>query len=84
MPELGLPLQVERNVPFWFQPRARPEIFATDRLPVWIMELDGEHAYYGFPALPEQPAAEGVAATPEQGVKVARHHGGETGRPRHD
>ena len=64
MPELHLPLVVERNVAFWFEPVAQPEIFAPDRLPVWIMELDAEHAYYGFPTLPDQ------------GLKVARHHGG--------
>jgi sarcosine oxidase len=63
-PELQLPLTVERNVLFWFSPTGSPEIFEADRLPVWIAELDDEHAYYGFPALPNQ------------GVKVARHHGG--------
>jgi sarcosine oxidase len=63
-PELRLPLTVERNVLFWFEPVASPETFEPDRLPVWIAELDDDHAYYGFPALPNQ------------GVKVARHHGG--------
>jgi len=53
--ELRIPLQVERNVAFWFEPAIRPELFARDRLPVWIIELDPEHAYYGFPTLPEQP-----------------------------
>jgi sarcosine oxidase len=77
MPELRLPLDVERNVAFWFEPKATPEIFAADRLPVWIMELDPEYAFYGFPALPEQRAANGIGATPSQGVKAARHHGGE-------
>lgn len=64
MPELRLPLVVERNVAFWFDPLAQPEIFVPDRLPVWIMELDADHAFYGFPTLPDQ------------GLKVARHHGG--------
>lgn len=63
-PELGLPLTVERNVLFWFEPLAHADLFEADRLPVWIVELDDEHAFYGFPALPGQ------------GVKVARHHGG--------
>src|SRR4051794_8067035 len=81
MPELGLPVRVERNVPFWFNPVAQPEIFAGDRLPVWIMEVDDDHAYYGFPTFPEQPASAEVAATPRQGVKVARHHGGRTVDP---
>jgi sarcosine oxidase len=75
-PQLGLSLRVERNPLFWFEPLAQPAIFAADRLPVWIMELDEEHAFYGFATLPEQAAANGVPATPAQGVKVARHHGG--------
>jgi sarcosine oxidase len=63
-PELHLPLTVERNVLFWFDPVAEPQVHEADSLPVWIMELDDEHAFYGFPSLPGQ------------GVKVARHHGG--------
>ena len=63
-PQLALPLTVERNVVFWFQPSSSPETFEADRLPVWIMELDDEHAFYGFPALPGQ------------GAKISRHHGG--------
>jgi sarcosine oxidase len=70
VPELGLSLTVERNPLFWFAPVAQPEVFEADRLPVWIMELDEETAFYGFPTL---PASEGWAA---QGAKVARHHGG--------
>jgi sarcosine oxidase len=64
-PELDLPLTVERNVLFWFEPVAQPEVFDAERLPVWITELDADHAYYGFPILPGHP-----------GVKVSRHHGG--------
>ncbi len=70
VPELKLPLSVERNVLFWFEPRREAELFTPDLLPVWIMELDAEHAFYGFPALPAEPGV------PEQGVKIARHHGG--------
>jgi sarcosine oxidase len=81
MPEFAPSLEVERNVPFWFEPLAQPEIFAGDRLPVWIIELDPEHAFYGFPTLPEQPATDGVAATPAQGAKAARHHAGERADP---
>ncbi len=74
-PELELPLTVERNTLFWFAPLRQPGIFAADRLPVWIMELDAEHAFYGFPML---PATDGMSA---QGIKVARHHGGQTVDP---
>ena len=65
-PNLDLPLTVERNSLYWYEPAATPEIFEAERFPVWIMELNGEHAFYGFPRLPNQ------------GVKVARHHGGGT------
>ena len=74
-PELRLPLSVERNSLFWFAPLRQPEIFGADRLPVWIMELDAEHAFYGFPML---AAGDGM---PAQGIKIARHHGGETVDP---
>jgi sarcosine oxidase len=62
-PELELPLVVERNVLFWFDP-LQSDVLQPDRLPVYIVELDAEHAFYGFPVLPGQ------------GAKVARHHGG--------
>lgn len=68
-PELSLPLTVERNVLFWFDPATSPEQLAPDRLPVYIVELDDEHAFYGFPLLPGQ------------GVKIARHHGGQPTSP---
>jgi sarcosine oxidase len=63
VPELELPLTVERNVLFWFDP-LDPAVLQPDRLPVYIVELDEDHAFYGFPLLPDQ------------GAKVARHHGG--------
>jgi sarcosine oxidase len=68
-PELNLPLRVERNALFWYEPTARPEIFEPAQLPVWILELNEDYAFYGFPSLPGQ------------GVKVARHHGGKTVDP---
>jgi len=64
VPDLDLPLTVERQPLFWFEPTGSPHLLAPDRLPVYIVELDAEHAFYGFPHLPDQ------------GVKVARHHGG--------
>jgi sarcosine oxidase len=65
IPDLHLPLEIERNVLFWFEPgAAKADILGPDRMPVYIIELDEDHAFYGFPALPDQ------------GLKVARHHGG--------
>ncbi len=59
-----LPLQVERNVVFWLQPRETPEHFSADRFPVFIWDDGANGQYYGLPHH-ERP-----------GVKVARHHSG--------
>jgi sarcosine oxidase len=67
--ELSLPLTVERNVQFWFDPAFSPELLVPDRLPVFIVEADSDHTFYGFPTLPNQ------------GMKIARHHGGRTVNP---
>ena len=65
VPDLHLPLEIERNVLFWYEPgAAKADVIGPDRMPVYIIELDEDHAFYGFPALPDQ------------GLKVARHHGG--------
>lgn len=64
LPDVDLPLLVERNPLFWFEPATDAGLLAPDRLPVWIVELDAQHAFYGFPDLPGQ------------GFKAARHHGG--------
>ena len=58
------PLTVERQVLFWFRPRAEPQRFQPDRCPIFIWEHEPGRIFYGFPDLGE-------------GVKVARHHEGE-------
>jgi sarcosine oxidase len=65
--DLALPLEVERQVVFWFGPRS-PEIFAPDRFPAFIWEVSGG-TFYGIPAVRGQ------------GVKIARHHRGEITDP---
>jgi sarcosine oxidase len=67
LPELGLPLDVERQVMTWF-PAADPALFAPDRFPVFVHER-ADRAAYGLPSLDR--------AT----VKVAIHHGGRGGDP---
>jgi sarcosine oxidase len=64
VPDLELPLEVERMPVFWFEPAA-PAAAGLDRLPVWIFDTDFDGAFYGFPF------------EPEVGLKVARHHSGE-------
>ena len=57
-----LPLSCERQVQFWFDP-PRDGSFSADRMPIFIMEEDSAHYFYGIPDV-------------GHGVKVARTHGG--------
>lgn len=66
--DFGLPLQVERNVMYWFQP-ADAAPFMPDRLPVYIYEYRPEAFIYGFPQVGRD------------GAKVAHHHSGELCTP---
>lgn len=59
---LRLPLRVERQVQLWFEPNKR-ELFRVDALPAFI-HFTGAETFYGIPELGDE------------GVKVARHHGG--------
>ncbi len=68
VPELNLPFTVERQVLYWFAPRADPAIFAPARCPVHLWETAPREFFYGFPDLGD-------------GVKVAFHHGGEAADP---
>jgi sarcosine oxidase len=59
--DLGVPLQVTRQVLGWVAPLA-PEPFRLGELPAWAIDsLDGG-VYYGFPMMPHSP-----------GFKLARH-----------
>lgn len=61
---LALPLKVERQVQLWWSPKDAT-LCRHDRMPAFI-HFTGDRAYYGIPALADE------------GVKLARHHGGET------
>ncbi len=50
-PDLGLPLQVERNVMHYFEPAHGTDLAALEALPVYVIERD-EGRVYGFPWLP--------------------------------
>lgn len=64
--DLALPLQVERQVQFWFEPVGGIATFMPEKFPVWIWETkDGSHPY-GLPAIDRASG----------GVKVSMHHGG--------
>jgi sarcosine oxidase len=66
LPDLAPHLWIERNVLFWFEPRARRDAFAA--LPVYIVQ-DTDRLYYGFPY------------DPAHGLKVAGLHFGDRADP---
>lgn len=66
-PDLDLPVAVERQTLFWFEPR-QPELWQPKRCPIHLWEYSRERFFYGFPDLGE-------------GVKLARHHQGVTVDP---
>ena len=59
--ELGLPLVVERQVLYWFDPIGGVEPFLPDRFPIFIWEAEDAATPYGFPAIDG----------PNGGVKIA-------------
>jgi sarcosine oxidase len=70
--DLGLPLEVERQVMYWFEPTGGLEPFLPDRFPIFIWEPDDGNWFYGFPAQEDDRGvkaafyrAGGVPTTPE-------------------
>ena len=68
LPDLKLPLKIERQVLYWFEAKRAPEQFQPDRCPIYLWEHEPQRFFYGFPDLGE-------------GVKVAGHHEGESTSP---
>ena len=58
--DLGLPLEVTRQVMFWFEPTGGLDPFRPDLFPIFIWEPDDGNMFYGFPAQDD-----------DRGVKVA-------------
>jgi sarcosine oxidase len=67
--DLGLPLAVERQVLYWFEPLGDAQLFQPDRFPIWIWEVRPGLDLYGFPAQDGPPG----------GVKVAFYRTGDEG-----
>jgi len=63
VPELQLPLKVERQVLFWFEPKSSAQIFLPATCPIYICEHEPRRFFYGFPDLGD-------------GVKIGVHHEG--------
>jgi sarcosine oxidase len=66
---LGLPLAVERQVLYWFEPIGGAGLFQPERFPIWIWEVGPDLDLYGFPAQDGPPG----------GVKVAFYRTGDEG-----
>ena len=64
---LGVPLEVERHVQFWFQPDGGLRPFLPDRHPAWLWDGGADDGLpYGIPAVDG----------PDGGVKVSWHRHG--------
>jgi sarcosine oxidase len=62
------PLEVTRQVLYWFEPVANPELFQEGRFPIFLMQPESmEPVLYGFPSVSNS------GSTHEGGVKVALH-----------
>ena len=65
--DLGIELEVTRQVLAWFEPLGDPARFAPGTFPCWFVETKAPFGHYGFPILPGDP-----------GLKIAIHERGET------
>jgi sarcosine oxidase len=65
VPDLRLPLAVERQPVCWFTPVVPVDEVSAGRLPIWLMDTPDGGTFYGFPF------------DPELGLKVSHHHSGE-------
>jgi sarcosine oxidase len=48
--DLGLPLEVTRQILFWFDPVGGVEPFLSDRFPIFIWEPEDGNSFYSIPA----------------------------------
>lgn len=65
LPDLDLPLAVERQVMYWFRPQRNPDQFEAGRLPIFVWEFAPGRAWYGLPDLGD-------------GIKIGVHHEGQS------
>lgn len=61
--DLALPLTVERQVAYWFEPENYDDNFRPDRMPVAICEIKPDQIFYAIPDMGD-------------GVKCGIHHSG--------
>jgi sarcosine oxidase len=70
VPELKLPLVIERQVQFWFAPKRETRDFHRNHSPVHLWEYEPGKFFYGLPDF-------------HDGIKFAIHHQGEATDPDH-
>lgn len=66
LPDLGVPLTIERQVLYWFAPSGGVDPFRPERHPIYVWEDAGGRQFYGFPAIDGS----------DGGAKVAFFRGG--------
>nr|WP_269218784.1 N-methyl-L-tryptophan oxidase [Streptomyces clavuligerus] len=49
--DLGVPIRIERQIMYWFQPRGGTGPYAPDRHPIYVWEDAAGVQVYGFPAI---------------------------------
>ena len=79
--DLRLPLVVERNLLYWFEPLGGRAPFMAGRFPIYIWEVDEHTQFYGFPAQDGAPGGvkaalfrAGVHCTPETIDRTVHPH----------
>lgn len=67
LPELELPLSIERQTVFWMNPKMKTDLLSSNKIPIFIIEEEGDSSssqiFYGTPDV-------------GSGLKVGKHHGG--------
>jgi sarcosine oxidase len=67
LPDLALPIEVERQIMYWLEPPGGVEAFHAERFPIYIWEDPDGTQFYGFP----------VTEPGERSVKTAFHTDGQ-------
>ncbi len=72
LPDLRLPLEVTRQVMYWFEPERKRRLFLPPLFPIFIWEPEDGNMFYGFPAQDGETGvkaaffrADGVPCAPE-------------------
>lgn len=77
--DLGLPLSIERQSVFWFEPNERSESYGSPHFPIYAYEFKAGTICYGFPRLPRGVKAsvmhDGASVSDPESVDRKVHDG---------